>query len=322
MANLAILILLAVGGPIVHCVQHQISKIWESETSISDGKVARVIGGSGSVGLPVLRSSRGLEIPLGSFCPIQPCPPCPKSSHGRNRLYALQEGRSGWSVTCRLFQGEDHTLRMQQLGGERIGGEGWDLEQEADMIDYESEGRARRELKGNDGDFYSQACAVDNPWCAILPQLVTLEDEVEELSGGRRGSGRDEVKSQAEGFIGESLRGDQTDVDGVLKQKIVHTAHRRQSWVPFFVILGVFFVAMVGLAFVIIQVLTRIDKISGSKLTRSHCCSSSSNTLAREPCGCSQKQEGEAKEVLVLVGEEVVQTEPLIEENARKVTEL
>ena len=55
---------------------------------------------------------------------------------------------------------------------------------------------------------------------------------------------------------------------------------------------------------------------------RSHCCSS--NTLAREPCDCSQKQEGEleAKDVLVLVGEEMVQREPLIEEHARKVTEL
>jgi len=324
MANPAILILLAVGGTLVHCVQHKISKTWESETSVSDGEVTRVMGGS--VGLPLLRSSRGLEIPLGSFCPIQPCPPCPKSSHGRNRLYALQEGRSGWSVTCRLalVQGEDHGPGMQQLGSERVGGEGWELEQEAEMIDYENEGRARRELKGNDEDLYSQACAEDNPWCAILPQLVTLEAEVEELSGGRRGSGRGEDQSQAEGFNGESLRGDQTDVDGVFKQKIVHTAHRRQSWAPFFVILGVFFVAMVGLAFVIIQVLTRIDKISGSKLTRSHWCSSSSNTLAREPCGCSQKQEGEveAKEVLVLVGEEVVQEELLIGENARKVTEL
>jgi len=320
MANPAILILLAVRGTLVHCVQHKISKTWESETSLSDGKVTRVMGGS--VGLPVLRSSRGLEIPLGSFCPIQPCPPCPKSSHGRNRLYALQEGRSGWSVACRLVQGEDHALKLKQPGSERIGGEGRDLEQETEMINYESEGRARRELKGNDGDFFSQVCAEDNPWCAILPQLVTLEAEVEELSGGRRGSGRDEDQSQPEGFNGESLRGDPTHVDGVFKQKIVHTAHRRQSWAPFFLILGVFFVAMVGLAFVIIQVLTRIDKISGSKLTRSHCCSS--NTLAREPCDCSQKQEGglETKDLLVLVGEEMVQREPLIEEHARKVTEL
>jgi len=320
MANPAILILLAVRGTLVHCVQHKISKTWESETSLSDGKVTRVMGGS--VGLPVLRSSRGLEIPLGSFCPIQPCPPCPKSSHGRNRLYALQEGRSGWSVACRLVQGEDHALKLKQLGSERIGVEGRDFEQEAEMIDFESEGRARRELKGNDGDFYSEVCAEDNPWCAILPQLVTLEAEVEELSGGRRGSGRDEDQSQSEGFNGESLRGDPTHVDGVFKQKIVHTAHRRQSWAPFFVILGVFFVAMVGLAFVIIQVLTRIDKISGSKLTQSHCCSRSTNTLTREPCGCSHKQEGEAKDVLVLVGEEIVQKELLIEESARKVTEL
>ena len=53
MANLAILILLAVGGPLVHCVQHKISKTWESETSVSDGKVAKeMVGG---VGLPVLR---------------------------------------------------------------------------------------------------------------------------------------------------------------------------------------------------------------------------------------------------------------------------
>jgi len=318
MANLAILILLSVGGPLVHCVQPKISKTWESDISLSDGKVLGVM--NGNVGLPVQRSFRGLEIPLGSFCPIQPCPPCPKSSHGRNRLYALQEGRSGWSVACHLVQGEDHAPRMQQLGSERIGVEGWDLEQGTEMIDYESEGRARRELEGNDEDFYSEVCPEDNPWCAILPQMVTLEAEMEELSGGRRGSGRDEDQSQSEVFNGESLRGDQTDVDGVFKQKIVHTAHRRQSWAPFFVILGVFFVAMVGLAFVIIQVLTRIDKISGSKLKRSHCC----NTLAREPCGCSQKQEGEleAKEVLVLVGEEIVQTEALIEESARKVTEL
>ena len=171
-------------------------------------------------------------------------------------------------MACRLVQGEDHGPRLQQLGSERIGVDGWDLEQEAEMIDYENEGRARRELKGNDGDFYSQACAEDNPWCAILPQLVTLEAEVEELSGGRRGSGREEDQSQSEGFNGKSLRGDPTHVDGVLKQKIVHTAHRRQSWAPFFVILGVFFVAMVGLAFVIIQVLTRIDKISGSKVLK------------------------------------------------------
>ena len=90
---------------------------------------------------------------------------------------------------------------------------------------------------------------------------------MEVLSGGRRGSGRGEDQSQSE-ENGESLRGDPTHVDGVFKQKIVHTAHRRQSWAPFFVILGVFFVAIVGLAFVIIQVLTRIDKISGSKVLK------------------------------------------------------
>ena len=171
-------------------------------------------------------------------------------------------------MACRLVQGEDHGPRLQQLGSKRIGVDGWDLEQEAEMIDYENEGRARRELKGDDRDFYSQACPEDNPWCAILPQLVTLEAEVEELSGERRGSGREEDQSQSEGFNGKSLRGDPTHVDGVFKQKIVHTAHRRQSWAPFFVILGVFFVAMVGLAFVIIQVLTRIDKISGSKVLK------------------------------------------------------
>ena len=171
-------------------------------------------------------------------------------------------------MACHLVQGEDHAPRMQQLGSERIGVEGWDLEQGTEMIDYESEGRARRELEGNDEDFYSEVCPEDNPWCAILPQMVTLEAEMEELSGGRRGSGRDEDQSQSEVFNGESLRGDQTDVDGVFKQKIVHTAHRRQSWAPFFVILGVFFVAMVGLAFVIIQVLTRIDKISGNKVLK------------------------------------------------------
>ena len=81
-------------------------------------------------------------------------------------------------MACRLVQGEDHGPGLQQLGSKRIGVEGWDLEQEAEMIDYENEGRARRELNENDGDFYSQVCAEDNPWCAILPQLVTLEAEV------------------------------------------------------------------------------------------------------------------------------------------------
>ena len=66
MANPAILILLAVRGTLVHCVQHKISKTWESETSLSDGQVARVMGGS--VGLPVLRYSfllAGITYKLG-----------------------------------------------------------------------------------------------------------------------------------------------------------------------------------------------------------------------------------------------------------------
>ena len=49
-------------------------------------------------------------------------------------------------MACRLVQGEDYGPRLQQLGSERIGGEGWDLEQEAEMIDYENEGRARRKI--------------------------------------------------------------------------------------------------------------------------------------------------------------------------------
>ena len=55
MANLAILILLSVGGPLVHCVQPKISKTWESDISLSDGKVLGVM--NGNVGLPVQRYS-------------------------------------------------------------------------------------------------------------------------------------------------------------------------------------------------------------------------------------------------------------------------
>ena len=51
-------------------------------------------------------------------------------------------------MACRLVQGEDHALKLKQLGSKGIRVEGWDLEQETEMIDFENEGRARRELKG------------------------------------------------------------------------------------------------------------------------------------------------------------------------------
>ena len=97
-----------------HCLHHE--KITPEETSFPEGKVAQPLKRSDELPLirflnssqmeqPVIyhisnliclltkknRSSRGLEIPLSSTCPLtSACPPCPRNPQGRAFQYVLE----------------------------------------------------------------------------------------------------------------------------------------------------------------------------------------------------------------------------------------
>jgi len=255
-----------------HCVHHE--KMKPEETSFPEGKVAQPVKRSDELSL--IRSSRGLEIPLSSTCPLtSACPPCPRNPQGRAFQYVLEEGGAGWIVTCRLIKAEDE-VKVERVGsaGVEEGGHRDHLGQDGEMMDFGSDGRVRRESAGGEegGDFYLRSCAENDPWCSILPHLVSFEAELEELGEGSGSSDQDEDLEEALSFKLTNLP------HRTYKSQIVQPSfsakqnvHERQSWTPFMVILGVFFLAMVGFSSVTSLVLRRLNRGANSKLMRSQC---------------------------------------------------
>jgi len=267
-----------------HCLHHETMK--PEEISFLEGKVAQPVKRGDELSL--LRFSRGLEIPLGSTCPLtSACPPCPRNPQGRAIQYVLEEGGAGWIVTCRLIKAEDevNTERVGSAGVEE-GGHRDHLEQDGEMMDFGSDGRVRRESAGGEkgGNFYLRSCAENDPWCSILPHLVSFEAELEELGEGNGQSDEDEDPEGALSFRLPNLP------HRTFKSQIVQPSfsskqnvHERQSWTPFMVILCVFFLAMVGFSSVASLVLRRLNRGADSKLMRPQCVGKAEKNSALVP---------------------------------------
>jgi len=267
-----------------HCLHHETMK--PEETSSPKGMLAQPVKMIDELSL--LRSSRGLEIPLSSTCPLtSACPPCPRNLQGRAFQYVLEEGGAGWIVTCRQIKAEDE-VKMERVGsaGVKEGGHRDHLGQDGEMMDFGSDGRVRRESAGGEegGDFYLRSCAENDLWCSILPHLVSFEAELEELG---EGSGQSDEDEDLEGAISFRL----TNLPHrTFKSQIVQPSfsskqnvHERQSWTPFMVILGVFFLAMVGLSSVTSLVLRRLNRGADSKVMRPQCVDQAEENSALVP---------------------------------------
>ena len=173
-------------------------------------------------------------------------------------------------MTCRQIKAEDE-VKMERVGsaGVEEGGHRDHLGQDGEMMDFGSDGRVRRESTGGeeDGDFHMRSCAENDLWCSILPHLVSFEAELEELG---EGSGQRDENQDLDGAISFRL----TNLPHrTFKSQIVQPSlsakqnvHERQSWTPFMVILGVFFLAMVGLSSVTSLVLRRLNRGADSKV--------------------------------------------------------
>ena len=173
-------------------------------------------------------------------------------------------------MTCRLIKAEDE-VKVERVGsaGVEEGGHLDHLGQDGEMMDFGSDGRVRRESAGGEegGDFYLRSCAENDPWCSILPHLVSLEAELEEPGEGSDQSDEDE---DLEGALAFRLT---NSPHRTFKSEIVQPSfsakqnvHERKSWTPFMVILGVFFLAMVGFSSVTSLVLTRLNRGADSKV--------------------------------------------------------
>ena len=175
-------------------------------------------------------------------------------------------------MTCRLIKAEDE-VKVERVGSAGVegGGPRDHLGQGGEMMDFGSDGRVRRESaggeEGGDLDFYLRSCADNDLWCSILSHLVSFEAELEELGDW---SGQRDENQYLDGTISFRL----TNLPHrTFKSQIVQPSfsskqnvHERQSWTPFMVILGVFFLAMAGLSSVTSLVLRRLNRGADSKV--------------------------------------------------------
>ena len=173
-------------------------------------------------------------------------------------------------MTCRLIKAEDE-VKVERVGsaGVEEGGHRDHLGQDGEMMDFWSDGRVRRESAGGEegGDIYLRSCAENDPWCLILPHLVSFEAELEELG---EGSGQRDENQDLDGAISFRLTNlpHRTFKSQIVKPSFSakQNVHERQSWTPFMVILGVFFLAMAGLSSVTSLVLRRLNRGADSKV--------------------------------------------------------
>ena len=213
------------------------------------------------------------------MCPIPSCPPCPpEKSPGLTQSYVLQVGifvfgrvssftqerGSGWTVVCRLTK--EKGVREVSLQQKQV--ESLEVE-EVELLNFGDEQRVRREV-ASDGnqvksggekeikDFYLQDCEEADQWCKIVPYLLNIEAETEEL-----GQGRKIRKEDKEGVsVGVMLKENPSSSleDGL---KIVHVRHSL-SWAPFLTIIGVFVVVMAAFVLITSMVMRKLNRVSAS----------------------------------------------------------
>jgi len=306
------------------CLSHRTTKVEESSPSVS---LRRGTAIPRTDRVPLMRSSQGVEIPLGSTCPIPSCPPCPpEKSPGLTQSYVLQERGSGWTVVCRLTK--EKGVREVSLQQKQV--ESLEVE-EVELLNFGDEQRVRREV-ASDGnqvksggekeikDFYLQDCEEADQWCKIVPYLLNIEAETEELGQGRKIRKEDKEGVSVEVMLKENPSSSLED-----RLKIVHVRHSL-SWAPFLTIIGVFVVVMAAFVLVTSMVMRKLNRVSAStKLMRSQ--SHSSRMLRKEDEDevCPQKLEF-VKEVTNNQAEHLKGTELLLRKldsgHSREVTEL
>jgi len=171
------------------------------------------------------------------------------------------------------------------------------LEEEEELLDFGDEERVRREAASGGNqiksggekevkDFYLQDCEEADQWCKIVPYLLSIEAETEEL-----GQGRKMRKEDKEGVPVEVMLEEKPSLS--LKEervKIVHVRHSL-SWAPFLTIIGVFVVVMAAFVLVTSMVMRKLNRVSATtKLNRSQ--SPSSKMMLRKEDGvCPQRLE-------------------------------
>jgi len=310
------------------CLSRRTSKVEESGPSVA---VLRVTAIPRTDRVPLMRSSQGVEIPLGSTCPIPSCPPCPpEKSPGLTQSYVLQERGSGWTVVCRLTKEKGvREASLQQKQVENLDVESLEVE-ELELLNFGDEQRVRREVASGGNqvklggvkevkDFYLQDCEEADQWCKIVPYLLNIEAETEEL--GQESKIRKEDK---EGVSVEVMVEAKPSSSQEERLKIVHFRHSL-SWAPFLTIIGVFVVVMAAFVLVTSMVMRKLNRVSAStKLMRSQ--SHSSRMLRKEDDEvCPQKLEF-VKEVTNNQAEHLKGTELLLRKldsgHSREVTEL
>jgi len=236
----------------------------------------------------LMRSSQGLEVPLGSTCPLPSCPPCPTMSPGLTQSFVLQEGEAGWKVACRLIK-ENGVLETSLEEKQEV--ENLEMEE---LINFGEEERVRRETAfgGNQvqsgggkevKDYYLQDCHEEDQWCKIVPYLLNIEAETHEL--GQGGTVRKEdTKERAHVKVMMEEKSASSPGERV---KIVHV-HHKHSWTPFLTILGVFVVVMAGFVLLTSLIVRKLKRVPApTKLMRSQSCSR--NTARKVDGVCPQK---------------------------------
>ena len=167
-------------------------------------------------------------------------------------------------MVCRLTK--EKGVREASLQQKQV--ESLEVE-EVELLNFGDEQRVRREV-ASDGnqvksggekevkDFYLQDCEEADQWCKIVPYLLNIEAETEEL--GQESKIRKEDK---EGVSVEVMVEAKPSSSQEERLKIVHFRHSL-SWAPFLTIIGVFVVVMAAFVLVTSIVMRKLNRVSAS----------------------------------------------------------
>ena len=150
--------------------------------------------------------------------------------------------------------------------------------EEVELLNFGDEQRVRREVASNGNqvksggekeikDFYLQDCEEADQWCKIVPYLLNIEAETEELGQGRKIRKEDKEGVSVEVMLKENPSSSLED-----RLKIVHVRHSL-SWAPFLTIIGVFVVVMAAFVLITSMVMRKLNRVSAStKVSELHQC--------------------------------------------------
>ena len=164
---------------------------------------------------------------------------------------------------------EASVLKQKQKHVEKLKEE--ELENlEEELLNFGDEERVRREVASGGNriksggekevkDFYLQDCKEADQWCKIVPYLLSIEAETEELGQGRKMRKEDKEGVPVDVMLEEKPSSSLKEE----RLKIVHIRHSL-SWAPFLTIIGVFVLVMAAFVLVTSMVMRKLNRVSAT----------------------------------------------------------